>query len=619
MARVAASVLTLIVLSALDAPLDVRRALAADEPPSRLVVVADRDDDDLDGVPDGDQRMLPRAARVDLVPIPASLYGAILSPKSGAEHARVVVGDTPLAWGRPVVPGALLQGISAGITELDVRRGRGISALTVSVVGIGFRDGDGRDVDATISHASLDRSPPVELEGDASSHYAAPDPLRVVVATNDDAPPTLELESVTETGAHLDALIAPALSAVPCTPRDAPLHCFASEPIRFVIDDVDRRHALASGRSIRAELGGAIVVREGGKKAQAIRVLGPRSGPIGPIGRYRARLRSFVVRLTPGGAPAIGGSDSGAVVTMRAELGAAAAAWGECGVSFGPASEIAVRVVDPPPPHLLALGDEMGLPASGGRLRFRIDGKKPIEVAVRAGELPLSVARRVATAVSAAGYVAVVSPNARVSAGASASVDVSVRKSGGVLAALSPIDPGAPLSDDRTLVARLGSVDLEDGLSHFGDMDAVAGTIEERTLLKAWDDGDPSAIRVVVVPMFGGAGRIGESFIGTEEGSLRNIVILDRAGIRARKTSLTLAHELGHILLDVPGHPDDYGVDTPTRLMDADASDASPFGPRRITLAECARAIEQSGPRGRVPLLEPWPITRLEYPPTGAR
>ena len=119
-------------------------------------------------------------------------------------------------------------------------------------------------------------------------------------------------------------------------------------------------------------------------------------------------------------------------------------------------------------------------------------------------------------------------------------------------------------------------------------MDAPAGTVEERTLIKAFDDGDPGTIEVFMIPAFGGGGRIGESFIASDYSSVRNAVILDRAGIRARRSSLTLAHELGHVFMDVPGHPDDYGADTPTLLMDSDGSDSSPFGPRRITVDECA-------------------------------
>jgi hypothetical protein len=110
------------------------------------------------------------------------------------------------------------------------------------------------------------------------------------------------------------------------------------------------------------------------------------------------------------------------------------------------------------------------------------------------------------------------------------------------------------------------------------------------------------------VPSFSRTGRIGESFIYADGSSVRNAVIIDRAGIRAGARSFALAHELGHILLDMPGHPDDYGVDQPSSLMDADAADPTIFGPRRLSVADCERAIRQSGPTAPVPLLQPWPL-----------
>jgi hypothetical protein len=229
------------------------------------------------------------------------------------------------------------------------------------------------------------------------------------------------------------------------------------------------------------------------------------------------------------------------------------------------------------------------------------------------GATASGVADEVARALEHLGLVAVVSPNSRIAPGASGSVDVLVRKRDGRLTAFELSSSGAPLSSDPTFGAEIGSVDLSDGLQHFGDMDSVAGTTEERTLLKAIDDLDPRTIDVVVVPLFAGGGRIGESFIASDLSSVRNAVILDRAGIRARRSSLTLAHELGHVLMDLPGHPDDYGVDTPIQLMDSDGSDASPFGPRRLTLDECARVVRQAGPQARVPLLTEWPLGPIRY------
>jgi hypothetical protein len=130
--------------------------------------------------------------------------------------------------------------------------------------------------------------------------------------------------------------------------------------------------------------------------------------------------------------------------------------------------------------------------------------------------------------------------------------------------------------------------------------------MEERMLLRALSDAEPSTIELVVVPVFGGLGRIGESFIRSEGGSVENALILDRTGVRAGARSFTLAHELGHILLDLPGHPDDFGVDTPTSLMDADAADPTIFGPRRLSLEDCRRALRQSGKNAPTQLIFDW-------------
>ncbi len=253
------------------------------------------------------------------------------------------------------------------------------------------------------------------------------------------------------------------------------------------------------------------------------------------------------------------------------------------------------------------------MPATGGsEVRFRVTGHE-VAVPIAHATTPSGAADAVAHAIERFGLVAVVSASARIAPGALPSVDVSVRTREGRLVAVEPSSTGAPFSSDATLVARVGSVDLSDGLQHFGDMDSVAGTLEERTMLKALDDGDPRTVEVVVVPLFAGGGRIGESFISSDLSSVRNAVILDRAGIRARRSSLTFAHELGHILMDLPGHPDDYGVDTPSDLMDSDASDASPFGPRRLSVDECARVVRQAGPAARVPLLQAWPLAPIKW------
>lgn len=590
-------------------------AVAAETDVVHVDLWADRDDDDADGRPDGEQSPLNPGAFADLVPMDGRFAGAVIEVVSGSEHARLVLPTgAPLPWGRAAPARTLLQGLTPGCVELAAKVGGRRIRITIDVRGIDLRDGEGRRVDMARSHASLERTPPMRDEGGADAPYDDFDALRVVVAIPDHGPGldgerTIAVESLSSLGARIDELPGLALTASRCAAPSEDVRCWASAPLRAVMDDVDRNHPLVAGRSIKAEVGGALVFRSAGRKAQMIRVLGPRDSPVGPIGRLRATLRPFVVRVTPGGAPSIGGTDAGAVEALRAELGAAATIWGQCGLTFGDTQNLEVRLVDPPPSHLVAIGDDLGLNASGGEIRLRVEGKS-ISVPTTPGEGADRVAENLSRAVERAGLTAVVSPNARIGPALAQSVDVSLRRKDGTLVAVDTA-PGVPLSTDPTLSVRIGSVDVSDGLQHFTDVDAMAGTLEERTLLKAIDDGDPATVEVVVVPLFAGGGRIGESFIGSDLSSVRNIVLLDRAGIRARKSSLTLAHELGHVFLDLPGHPDDYGVDTPTLLMDSDAADASPFGPRRLTLEECARAVRQAGPKARVPLLVDWPVGPL--------
>jgi hypothetical protein len=121
-------------------------------------------------------------------------------------------------------------------------------------------------------------------------------------------------------------------------------------------------------------------------------------------------------------------------------------------------------------------------------------------------------------------------------------------------------------------------------------------------------DDDPSTIDVLVVPYFVTTGRVGESFVDVRDLGVRNAVIVDRAGVRAGGRSFAFAHELGHVLLQMAGHPDDFGTDRPGQLMDADAADGTIFGPRRLSVSECERAILQSGPTAPLPLLESQPL-----------
>jgi hypothetical protein len=333
---------------------------------------------------------------------------------------------------------------------------------------------------------------------------------------------------------------------------------------------------------------------------------GPRQTRLGSLERYRARLRVRVLRTGPGGGVAVGWDTPGGIEIARQEVESANALWGQCGVQFGDPAELDVQVVDPPPPHLFAVGCGLGLPARGGKIALAV-GEHRLEISTTRGAPPERVAELIAEQVRRAGFTAWLSPNPRESFAANASVDVLVRSAKGKYVPLDVLPLDGPAAE-TSLEVCLGAVNLTDGLSHFTDADAASGTIEERALLKAIADDDPSTIDVLLLPYFVTVGRIGESFVDAAGLGVRNAIIVDRAGVRAGARSFALAHELGHVLLQVAGHPDDFGSDLPTSLMDADAADSSIFGPRRLSVEECERALLQSGPGAPLPLLEPWPL-----------
>ncbi len=586
-------------------------AAAAPAPPILYPIApVDVDDDDGDGVRDGAAiRLLPENL-VDLDEVRELGRGA---------RAEVELGDARgalrLVAGGGVVDPARLARAAGPVHVQGLRPGRatvrvGDRQLLFRFVEARFVDASGRPIDAAISGVALARTPPAR----AGAPAPGGDGVRVLLVGHDeDLPPALALASVDANGRVLDALPALELGRTPCPEDVGPgLSCRSTAPVRPVFDEVDRAHPLATERSLQAELGGALVVRAQRRKLAAVRVVGPRDADVGPIDRLRAKLRVLLVRERPQGAPPFGADDRSALELVRRQVRQSNAVWGQCGISFGAPDELDLRLVDPPGPHMLAVGCDAGLPASGGALRARVDGKE-VRSEVRAGQEPREAARQFARALEAAGFVARVSDNARTGPAALPTSDVLVRRRDGTRAVIEAPE-GGQFSSDATLKACVGAVDLRDGLQHFTDVDAVAGTLEERALLKAFDDADPRTIEVLFVPSFATGGRIGESFIRGDRSSLRNMLIEDRAGVRADRFSFALAHELGHVLLDVPGHTDDYGVDTPTRLMDSDAADPSPFGPRRLGLDECARAVRQSGPLSPAPVLQHWPLAKLALP-----
>jgi len=451
-------------------------------------------------------------------------------------------------------------------------------------------------------HLALSRDFPSAESGPSESET-----VRIVFSSDSSAPTLIRVITRRQNGLLLDTLAEPVLSKAECPPGSVPgASCWTTAPLRLTPDRLDRDYPLVRDRSLEAELGGQLSVEAAGQSLASWPVGAPHSAAFAGVERLSVKLRMRVLRLTAGGAPSIGGDSGTALSIARNEIEAASKLWAQCGIDLQGPRGADIQIVDPPPIQLLAIGCESGLPASGGQISLRVQGRR-VQVTTHAGETPIVVAQRLARALQKLGLSPRLSPNPRTASGVSGAIDVLIRGQGRPIAA--EAEAGLALSTDATLGVCLGEVDLGNGLSHFVEHDAAAGTLEERALIKAFDDGDPSTIEVFVVPSFDQSGRIGESFIDEDGAGIQNTVIIDRAAVRAGPRSYALAHELGHILLDMPGHPDDYGVDQASSLMDSDASDASVFGPRRLTLADCERALLESGPDARIPIAQIWPLS----------
>jgi len=324
----------------------------------------------------------------------------------------------------------------------------------------------------------------------------------------------------------------------------------------------------------------------------------------GPRAARRARLRIHVLRARPGGRPAVGGDTSGAMRIGREQVRIANEIWLQCGVTFGDPDQADVRVVDPPVPSMLSVGNHDGLPAhGGGAIRFVAGGQAIGPVATRPRARPLATALEVAAALRAEGLVPRVLQNPPTELGAGRSADVLVRDADGDLVRLERHGSHDLTTDVRQGVA-IGEVDLSDGLGEFDNMTAAAGTIEERAMIHALADDDPRTIDLFVVNRFTSGTRQGEAFIEADGEAIVNVVLLDRNGVRQEREAWTQSHEVGHVLLNQPFHPDNVGPDRPWLLMDADSSLGLVTGPKRLTWDECHRVRQMSGVDATPPLLE---------------
>jgi hypothetical protein len=462
-------------------------------------------------------------------------------------------------------------------------------------------DGQNRPIDSAHSALQISRYVTNGATLPWADRYQAvslsPTDVRVQIDDPAAAPNTFAMiESRTQSGALRGVLRVPMRRPSNDLPMRSPF-------VRLVGDDIDRQARGVEGRTLVVALRDSVVVRYASQQL-TLRIARP-GNEDGPGAARQVRLSVHVLRQRPAGKPVIGRNDADALEIMRAQIRTANEIWLQCDLTFGPPAEVAMEIIDPPTAALLAVADDDGLPArGGGEIRFRIGGQSIGPIATRASATPLMTAQDIERALRERNFYAVVSQNLPSRSGAGPSADVLVRRTDGRLVTIDA-ESDRPLSSDAQQTLRIGQVDLTDGLLEFDNMTAQVGSLEERTLLKALSDDDDSSIDLFVVNQFSNATRQGEAFIAEPRAAIVNAVVIDRNGLRHLPLAWTVAHELGHVLMNNPLHPDNIGPDRPWLLMDADNGRGTVDGPKRLRNEDCRR-VREAARSARAPLLLPY-------------
>ncbi len=427
------------------------------------------------------------------------------------------------------------------------------------------------------------------------------DGTTLLVLYTGEGSPVAQVAVLDEQGRKVEARDIP-LVPVRCVGNEAKgRRCARSRTIRLESEPASRYQAFPTCKSdhcFSALLGGRLSI-EVGTTRQLIPIGGPRE-VWAAAPRLRVQLRGRLVRETARGKVPWAASEGDALRLMAGALDDAERIWGQCGIGFGPRAERDLVVVDPPEIPHLTLGAGLGIAPPPGMIGFRAAGRE-VKVDQNGSYalrdlVSLLFSRATEQQVKLRVYR---NPPSHQSLGPSYDL---------VFASGTEVTPLPAGAGDKGGGLLFTHVDLTDGLTHFSNSDSNVGSHEERVLLDHVLDRDPITVDVVVVPSFEPADRLGESFMVGEENRFANVIILSAEALAVSHRTHVLAHELGHVLMRQPGHPDVAGPDTPFHLMDADASDPSALGPRRLSAEDCRRVWSVSGPARRGGILVPWPL-----------
>ncbi len=358
----------------------------------------------------------------------------------------------------------------------------------------------------------------------------------------------------------------------------------------LVADKDDLQRIEPPGRALRAAVGDRVEarVRWGGGPSRSWAIgVGRPAGEDHPTSLRQLPLRMVVLADPASGRPVVGGDEPGAKRVAQFQLSVLNEILAPCFIGVGAPETVEIVVEPAPGPCLLTVAEELGLPSGGGEIRLQVDNRRLGPWWIDRGLTPAQTAARLATYLVEEGLKAEVTINPKKPALAHATANVLVRAGNGGLARLS-VWPDQRLSTDRQQPLTIGRVTLGDGIDTTDGSGLFGGSVEERTLILALGDGIAHTVDVFLINRFSISDRQGQSFVRASGSPLRNSLLVDWSALWRTRQSYTLAHEIGHILLDDPGHPDERG-DERTELLMHSRSSSARRGPKRILPADCQK------------------------------
>jgi hypothetical protein len=358
--------------------------------------------------------------------------------------------------------------------------------------------------------------------------------------------------------------------------------------IVLVFDEEERFSPRREGRALRAGIEDTIEarVRIGGARAASwVMPVSRPSDEDHTKARMKIRLNVAMLREDVGGSPVAGSNSAEGRAIITYQLEVVSEILSQCAIDIGRIDLIPVRVVDPPGPGMISIGNRFGFPSAGGKVRLSVDGVRLGPWTIGHGYTPDETGRLIGHQLETAGFKIRRSRNAGLDTNAFQAADILVYREDNSLATVTKW-PDQPLTTDPRQALEIGALRLDDGLDTYNDNNAHVGTIEERILIKALADNDIDTIDVFVISRFTRATRQGESFVHSENTYLGNTVIIDTQALGRARQSYTLSHELGHVLAGSLDHPDSSGDSRPQLLMHSRSSSAL-AGPKQLTASEC--------------------------------